>query len=71
MRWRLDTQIATNGFTVMIKFPSALARALTIDDEEVRPSFIGHSTADECLSCSWWPIHEYTTRWLDAEVLEE
>jgi len=35
MRWRLDIPTATNGVKVMIKFPSALARALTINDEEI------------------------------------
>jgi hypothetical protein len=35
MRWRLDTSIPENGFTVMIKFPSALARAVLIGGEEV------------------------------------
>jgi hypothetical protein len=35
MRWRLDIPTATSGVKIMIKFPSALARALTINDEEV------------------------------------
>lgn len=35
MRWRLDTKNEPNGIKVMVKFPSALARAATVDGEEV------------------------------------
>lgn len=35
MRWRLDTQNPTHGTTIFIKFPSALARAVLVDGEEV------------------------------------
>lgn len=35
MRWRLDTEIPENGFTVKVLFPSALARAVLVDGEEV------------------------------------
>jgi hypothetical protein len=35
MRWRLDTKNPDNGIHIMIKFPSALARAALVDGEEV------------------------------------
>jgi len=35
MRWRLDTKNPKHGITIMIKFPSALARAVLVDGEEV------------------------------------
>jgi len=35
MRWRLDIKTPTSGIKIMVKFPSAQARALTINDEEV------------------------------------
>lgn len=35
MRWRLDTKNPTHGIKVLVKFPSALARAATVDGEEV------------------------------------
>jgi len=35
MRWRLDTKNKPNGIHIMIKYPSALARAVSIDGEEV------------------------------------
>lgn len=35
MRWRLDTKNPENGIHIMIKFPSALARAALVDGEEV------------------------------------
>lgn len=35
MRWRLDTKNAPHGVSIMIKYPSALARAVLVDGEEV------------------------------------
>jgi hypothetical protein len=35
MRWRLDTKNEPNGVYINIAFPSALARAALVDDEEV------------------------------------
>jgi hypothetical protein len=35
MRWRLDTKNKPNGVWIMVKFPSALARAVLVDGEEV------------------------------------
>lgn len=35
MRWRLDTKNPAHGVTIMIKYPSALARAVLVDKEEV------------------------------------
>jgi hypothetical protein len=35
MRWKLDTKTKAHGITIMIKFPSALARAIIVDGEEV------------------------------------
>lgn len=35
MRWRLDTKNPRNGVKIRIKFPSAMARAVTINDEEI------------------------------------
>lgn len=35
MRWRLDTKNAPHGVSIMIKYPSALARSVLVDGEEV------------------------------------
>jgi len=35
MRWGLDTKNELNGVHIMIKYPSALARGITVDGEEV------------------------------------
>jgi hypothetical protein len=35
MRWRLDTKNAPHGVTIKVKYPSALARAVLVDKEEV------------------------------------
>jgi hypothetical protein len=35
MRWKLDSKHATNGIKVMLKYASAQARAITVDDVEV------------------------------------
>jgi len=35
MRWRLDNKNKSNGIHVMIKFPSALARSVLVDGEEI------------------------------------
>jgi hypothetical protein len=35
MRWRLDTKNEKHGVSIMIKYPSALARAVLVDKTEV------------------------------------
>jgi hypothetical protein len=35
MRWRLDTKNESHGVHIMLKFPSALARSVLVDGDEI------------------------------------